>query len=149
MSDPLPAAGSVYSFRTAPFTQFAPQTTGRYAALKVLGCNEHVIVIAVLNAIWERPPSLDEVRSCDLLRQHRFFGTGKVAVFGMNTEWWALSDLAEMTLLGTMPITAEESQFVSNTFDGLPGSTFSILKAASIDAEGEWRWANDREALIE
>ena len=148
MSDPLPAAGSVYSFRNAPFSEFAPQITGRYAAFKVLGSNGVYVVIAVLNSIWRKPPSLDDVRACDILREHRFSHTGRLAVFGINAEWWASSELDEMTLLGAMPPSADELQLASNIFNRVPGSSFSTTNTANYAAEGEWRWANDREALV-
>lgn len=146
--DPLPAAGSVYSFRTAPLSEFAPQITDRYAALKVLGSNGIYIVIAVLNSIWRSPPSLDDVRACDILREHRFSHTGRLAVFGIKPEWWTPSDLDELKPLGVIPPGAEDSQLASNIFNRVPGAVFSTMGAANNVAEGEWRWANDREALV-
>jgi hypothetical protein len=148
MSDPLPTAGSVYSFRTAPLSDFAPQTTDRYAAVKVLDLNGTDIVIAVLNSIWHSPPSLDDVRACDILRQHRFSHSGRLAVLGISVEWWSPSDLDEMTPLGAMPPSAEELQLASDIFNRAPGSVFSTMRATNSAAEGEWRWANDREALV-
>jgi hypothetical protein len=142
MSGSLPAAGSIYSFRTAPIWEFSPPITGRYAALKVLGRKEDHIVIAVLSSIWRSPPSLDDVRACDILRQHRFFHTGRLAVFGVNAEWWTTTDLDEMKPLGTLPLSAEELHLVSTI------SVFSTMRNANSDAEGEWRWANDRDALV-
>lgn len=149
MSDPLPANGSIYSFRTAPFSDFAPQTTGRFAALKVLGANASHVVVAVLDSIWRTPPSLDDVRTSIVLREHRFFHTGRAAAFGINVDSWNLQELEEMKLLGTMTLTAEELQFASNIFGGAPGSTFSTLRAVNHAAEGEWRWANDRDTLVD
>jgi hypothetical protein len=148
VSDRLPAGGSVYSFRTAPYSEFAPQATDRYAALKVLGSNGKHIVIAVLNSIWQSSPSLDNVRACEILREHRFSHTGRLAVFGINAEWWTPSDLSEMKALGTLPSNAEESQLASNIFNFVPGSVFSTMLAANYAAEGEWRWTNDRDALV-
>jgi len=148
VSDLLPSAGSVYSFRTAPLSEFAPQVTDRYGALKVLGSNEHCVVITVLDSIWSKPPSLNDVRACGILRQHRFFHTGSPAVWGVNAEWWNLSDLDEMTPLGTISLSAEEVQLASKNLKQLQGSVFSTVCYANHAAEGEWRWANDRHALV-
>ncbi|HCK85262.1 MAG TPA: hypothetical protein DHW63_12320 [Hyphomonadaceae bacterium] len=149
MSNPLPASGNVYSFRTAPLSEFAPQATNRFAAFKVLGSNASHVVVAVLDAIWRTPPSPDDVCTLRILREHRFFHTGRPAVFEVNADWWTLHELNEMRLLGPMALTAEELQFASNIFSFEPGSTFSTLHAANHAAEGEWRWANDRESLVE
>jgi hypothetical protein len=122
--------------------------TDRYAALKVLGYDGNYVVIAVLNSIWRRSPSLDDVRGCEILREHRFFHTGRLAVFGINADWWIPSDLDEMKPLGKMPPGAEDRKLASNTFNHVPGSVFSTIHAANYAAEGEWRWANDREAFV-
>lgn len=147
MSDPLPVAGSVFSFRTAPISEFAPQRTNRYAALRVLDSNGALIVLAVLNSIWREPPSLDDVDAYGILREHRFFHTGRLAVFGINAEWWSLSGLDDMNPLGVIPPSEEELQLASKFFNHLPGSVLATIDAANYAAEGEWRWANDREAL--
>jgi hypothetical protein len=148
MSDSAPTPGSVYSFRTAPISEFAPQVTDRYGTLKILGSNKTHIVIAVLNFIRRWPPSLDDMRACDILREHRFSHTGRPAVFGMQTVWWTLSDLNEMTFLGGLHLSAEELQLASNIFNRVPGSRYATILRANSAAEGEWRWANDREAFV-
>jgi hypothetical protein len=53
-----------------------------------------------------------------------------------------------MTLLGEMPLTANELQLASDIFNRVPGSSFSPINLANHQAEGEWRWAHDREALV-
>jgi hypothetical protein len=148
MSEPVPPSGSVYSFRTTPLSEFALRETGRYAALKVLGSDKRYVVMAVLDSIWSKPPSLDDARACDILCQHRFFHTGNPAVWGVNAAWWNRSDLGDMTFLGTVLLRAEDVRFASGIFGHVPGSSFSTMHAANHAAEGEWRWANDREALI-
>jgi hypothetical protein len=149
VSDSLPVSGSVFSFRTAPLSEFARQSTDRFAALKVLDANESYVVVAVLDSVWRTAPSLSDVRPSHILREHRFFHTGRLAVFGINAEWWTALDLQEMTPLGVMAVTADELQLASNIFSHAPGSTFSTLQAANHAAEGEWRWTNDREVLVE
>jgi hypothetical protein len=148
VSNSFPAAGSIYSFRTAPFSKFASPTTDRYSALKVLGSDGTYIAIAVLDSIWSKPPSLNDAGACDILREHRFSHTGRLAVWGVNVEWWNLSDLDEMTYLGTNPLSADEVQVASKIFNHVAGSAFSTMGMANYAAEGEWRWANDREALV-
>src|SRR5262245_17695583 len=148
MSNSVPGDGSVYCFRTAPLSEFAPQVTDRYGALKVLGSNERCIVIAVLDSIWNKPPSLKEVRACSVLREHRFFHEGRPAVWAVNPEWWNLSDLDEMALLGMIPLSSEEVKLASRNLNQLPGSAISTMNYANHAAEGEWRWANDRIALV-
>ena len=148
MSDSIPGDGSVYFFRTLPYSQFASPVTNRYAALKALGSDESCVVVAVLDSIWSEPPSLNNVRDCALLRQYRFSHRGSVAVWRVNTEWWDLSDLAEMTLLGEIPLSDEELRFASNYLNNLPGTVISTILYANHAAEGEWRWANDRETLV-
>jgi hypothetical protein len=148
VSDPLPVAGSVYSFRTAPYSEFAPQSTGRYAALKVLGVNEVLVVVGVLDSISRMPPSLEDVRDCRILCEHRFAHNGRPAVFGLNVEWWTSSALDEMTLLGEVPPTQEQLEFSSRIFNLAGGTVLATIHAANDAAEGEWRWDNDREALV-
>ncbi|PKP80683.1 MAG: hypothetical protein CVT79_13760 [Alphaproteobacteria bacterium HGW-Alphaproteobacteria-18] len=82
------------------------------------------------------------------MRLTRFAHQGRPAVWGVNVEWWTLSDLLEMIPLGATRLEEEEVQFAVNTLDLLPGSSFSTMRAVNHAVEGEWRWANDREALI-
>jgi hypothetical protein len=148
MFDPIPIDGSVFGFRTTPLSAFAPPVTDRFGALKVLGSNGQYIVVAVLDSIWSKLPSLSDVRDCAVLREHRFSHTGKPAVWGINVESWKLSDLGQMTLLGLVSLGVEEKQFASNILNWGPGAAFSTLRFANHAAEGEWRWANEREALV-
>jgi hypothetical protein len=148
MSSPVPADGTVFHFRTVPYSEFAPKLTNRFGALKVLGSNEDSVVIAVLDFIGDKPPSLEVARACHILQEHRFSHTGRPAVWSVNADWWDLSDLEAMTSLGTIPVSVTERRLVSNIFDYVPGSVFSTLKTVNYAAEGEWRWANDRDAFI-
>jgi hypothetical protein len=91
VSGPLPKIGSIYSFRTAPLSEFAAQAADRFGALKMLGANGACIVIAVLDCIWMKPPTLGEAFGCAILREHHYFHTGALAAFGGNAEWWTLS----------------------------------------------------------
>ena len=148
MSNPIPCESAIYAFRTAPLSEFAPQATNRYGALKVLGVNDNTIVVAVLDSVWTKPPSLNNVGSCKILRQRRFSFNGKPAIWGVSIEWWNLFDLHEVTVLGTISVTEEEMQLAAQVFDRAPGSSFSPLRFANHAVEGEWRWFNDHEAML-
>ena len=106
------------------------------------------MVVGVLDEIWQSVPDLKDMAGCTLLRQHRFSHSGKPAVWSINTDWWNESDLEEMKLLGSVPLSDEELQLAYFNLHMLPGSRLSTLSYANYAAEGEWRWANDRDALI-
>ena len=147
----LPAtleAGQVYSFRTRPFTEFSPPATGRFAAIRILGVNDEYVVVAVLDAIWLEPPTFEEVRTISTIIEHRFAAKGPGA-FGVPREWWTpVRDLDEVRFVGTQPVSRTERSFFEAIVDHAPGSCFATLSTASSVAEGEWRWSNDREAVV-
>jgi len=140
--------GSVYAFRTAPLFAFAPGSTGRYGAVKVLGVNKEHVVVAALDAVWWHQPSLSEVARCKIMQEQRFYSSGKRAVWGVDTDQWNTANLDEMTLLGTIPTDGEEAELRDKIFHYLTGSRFTTLNYANIAVEAEWRWKNDRETLI-
>lgn len=149
----LPLAGNVYAFRTSPLSEFAAAATGRHASFKVIGANEELVVIAVLDGIWRERPSLRQAVACSILREERFPHRsspriGGLAVFGLNSEWWYPSDLEDVCLLGITRLSAAEMQLAGNVFRHLPGTAFSTLRSVNWSAEGEWRWAHDRAALV-
>lgn len=148
-ADGSPAAGHIYAFRTSPFSAFSPPETGRWAAMKLIGVMEDLIVIAVLDGIWTRPPTLKEAARARTLRERRFAYTGKPAVFGMDPAAWRPGVLEDLTLLGTAPLQGEERRHVRRYLNREAGCSYASLIAASRNAEGEWRWAHDREAIIE
>ncbi|MBF5092059.1 hypothetical protein F1640_19090 [Novosphingobium sp. NBM11] len=118
----LPAAGTVLSFRTAPFTRFSPAETGRWAALRVIGASPPIIVILVLDGIWTARPSLAETAACGILR--------------------------EPMLLGETPLSAQDRAHAEAiACYGIGARYGTSLASASEAAEGEWRWAHDRDAL--
>jgi hypothetical protein len=142
-----PADGSVYAFRTRPYSEFAPQFTGRYGALKVLGSSKVYVVVAAMDCIRSTQPTLDDVRAASIVREHRFAHTGAAAIWGINAERWDVSELDSMTLLGTLPLSAGEMQTASDVVNMRPGSSFASMSRANYAVEGEWRWTNDREAF--
>jgi hypothetical protein len=148
----LPTAtepGQVYSFRTLPYTEFSIPATDRFAAIKIVGINDNYVGVAVLTGIWPNPPTFTEVRDSSIINEHRFAHTGRPAVFGVIREWWKpASELDELRYVGTMPVSRAERTFFDAIVDHAPGSWTSTLLAANHAAEGEWRWSNDREALV-
>lgn len=142
-------AGQVYSFQTRPYTEFSPPSTGRFAAIKILGINDNYVAVAVLEGIWSNPPTFTEVRTKSIINEYRFAHTGRPAVFGVIREWWKpVSDLDEFKFVGTQPVCRAERSFFDAIVGHAPGSRTSTLFAANHAAEGEWRWSNDRENII-
>lgn len=142
------AAGQVYSFRTSPYSEFAPPETNRHAAFKIVGVDPRYIAIAVLEGIWPTPPGLSETCKVSLLHEHRFAHTGRPAVFGVNREFWRPEDLAEVRFVGVQPVEREEADHAEAIARLAPGSRFGALTHANYGAEGEWRWSHERESLL-
>ncbi|MEP0393073.1 MAG: hypothetical protein ABJ205_03600 [Erythrobacter sp.] len=151
-TDSLPTlieAGQVYSFRTRPVTDFSPTSTGRFAAIKILGSSDSFFAVAVLDGIWGSSPTLSEVRSTSILNEHRFAHTGKPAVYGVGEELWApLEYLDEYTFLGKLPVSRKERSLFSALDEYAPGTSWGSLYLADQAAEGEWRWSNDRKNVV-
>lgn len=142
-------AGQVYSFQTRPYSEFGPADTGRFATIKILGVDDRHVVVAVLDRVWPDAPTGKDIRGVSIINEHRFAHTGRPAVFGVNLDWWQPeSDLDEFNFVGTLPVSRAEQSHVDAVASYAQGSRFSTLHAANYAAEGEWRWANDREAFI-
>lgn len=141
--------GQIYSFQTRPYSDFGPADTHRFAAIKILGVSGSHFVIAVLDRVWPEAPTVREIQATSILNEHRFAHTGRPAVFGVNCEWWKPeSDLDKFSFVGTLPVSRAEQPHVDAVAGYASGSRFSTLRAANHAAEGEWRWANDREAFV-
>lgn len=143
-----PLTGNVYAFRTAPYSEFAVTATGRFAAFKVLKSDKKCVVIAVLDGIWSASPAPAEVRRASILREYRLAHSGQLAVFGMHIKGWAPSELGGLVLLTNERVTAEETIIADRIASFAAGSRFSTLLAANYAAEGEWRWAHERDAFL-
>lgn len=144
-----PTVGSVYSFRTKPYTPFSPAATQRYAAIKVIGADGKVIAIGVLDGIWPAPPTLFDARAAAILTEHRFSNTGDPAVFGVFPEWWTPeTDFDALEFVGVQPLTSNEQEMAAVVIGGAVGVSYSTLHSADFSAEGEWRWAHDRDAFV-
>ncbi len=145
-----PQPGNVYAFETRPLTEFAAPITNRYAAIKFLDVSDTRIVIGVLDGIWNSEPTLEEARGCRLLRrrQQEKQWPGRLEVFGTNQAWWPTDQLKNVQFLGKLPIRRDEGELARRVMAHEPGSVFTAPAGANWAAEGEWRWANDREALV-
>jgi hypothetical protein len=71
--------GDIFSFRTAPATEFSPRETSRYAAFKVLGQRGESVCYVVLAGIFDRHPTLEQVAGLPYLRNTRLLVTTKPA----------------------------------------------------------------------
>jgi hypothetical protein len=144
------APGQIYAFRTSPWTKFAPPNTGRFAAIKILGANSDYVAVAVLDRVWEKPPTLPEAGKCGVLHEHRFMHTGRPAVFGTNAKWWNISELDEVSFLGVVALNESEQELGQRITGRNPaiGIPYSTIINATIAAEGEWRWKHDRVSLL-
>lgn len=143
-----PASGSLFSFRTSPFSEYSPRDTGRYAAFKILGSNANLVIVAVLEGIWPTPPTFSEASPSPIIREQRFTSAGRLAVFGVNAQWWDTEELKEVAFLGTVPLSTDERKVAKQIENHEPGSSYSTLNYANYHAEGEWRWTHDRDALL-
>lgn len=145
-----PAAGQIYSFRTTPYSEFAPPHTERYAAFKILGTTEKHIVVAVLDGIWSAAPTLDDMHVRGILEEHRFSHTGRPAVFGVQREWWKpATDLSDLKLVGTQRVSPSEQSFVDAIARHEVGTRFASIHHVNYAAEGEWRWSHERASFVE
>lgn len=144
-----PAEGEIYAFHTRPCSSFAPPDTGRHAAFKILCVTEKVVGVAVLDGIWPASPSLDQASRAAILAEHRFAHRGDPAVFAMvRVAWRPESALDALVLLGRHRLSAAERER-AEAIRANPGRVgFAVLGTADVIAESEWRWANDRDALI-
>jgi hypothetical protein len=144
----LPLTGSVYSFRTSPWSEFAAPETGRYAAFKILATNEKLLALAVLDKVWSAPPTLHIAEKAAILHERRFAHTGRLAAFGVNSDFWVPSDLDSIFFLGTMKLSRDEKALGAKIISFSVGCHYSTLNAANSAAEGEWRWEHDHDALV-
>lgn len=141
--------GTVFSFRTSPIFAESPAETGRYGAVKILGHNRDLVVLAALEGVWPAPPTLAEVADRPILRSNRFGIRNQPAVFGCGARD-TVDELPEFAFIGPVPLTPEHERIVAKYLgDDRIGCVFSSPGKANSDIEGEWRWANDREAFLQ
>jgi hypothetical protein len=136
-------AGNIYSFRTSPITEFSPQETNRYAALKILGFIDGRVCFVVLDGIFDRHPKLDQVSALAWLtiRRDPHWQIPRPAWCTTPKNWKC--DLEDLHFVGSVNILPEEAALVPTC----PSIGHWIV--ANAHAEGEWRWRNDRTAFAE
>lgn len=145
-----PSAGQIYSFRTTPYSEFAPPKTDRFGAFKILGAEEKHIAVAVLDGIWPNVPSLSSAQASGLLKEHRLAHTGRPAVLGVHRERWKPeTDLTDFTFVGMQLVSPSERSFADAIARGAAGSRFGSIHHVNYAAEGEWRWSNERDSFVE
>jgi hypothetical protein len=141
----LPRSGDYFSFRTSPALT-GTEPTGHYAALKIIETNEDFFAYAVLDGIWNAPPTLRNAREAAILKL-RAFRTAPDArieddIFRCWWWGWKPKDIPEMRLLGNDPVTSEERAALAHSL------SFTGLGGAAVSAEREWRWPHDRDRLL-
>ncbi len=146
----LPQVGDVFGFPTLAHFEANPPVTGRFGALKILlvqpsrGADR--VTVAVLGGCWSSMPALADVASARILRPTLFAHSGITPdVFAAN---WDIQSIAPLVLLGNISLDAEQSAFAEKYREPAAGYIFGFLAGALAIVEGQWRWDNDREALI-
>jgi hypothetical protein len=134
-------AGDVYSFRTSPATEFSPKETGRHVALKVLGPKGDCVCYAVLDGVFDHHPDLAEVSELPVLRNTRLRWKGDPACCSVRPDWE--NTLKDFRYVGSLELSRGDADLL----DGC--RSIGSWSSASSDAEGEWRWRNDRLAYQE
>jgi hypothetical protein len=144
-----PKPGQIWSFRTTPFSEFAPPKPGRHAAFKIIGVDAKYVSVAVLDGIWSAAPTPKDLQATSILEEHRFAHTGRPAVFGVNRDWWTPAELLEdLQFVGTQALSLTERSYADSIARLDVGTSFATIHRADYAAEGEWRWSNDREAFV-
>jgi hypothetical protein len=131
--------GGIYGFKTSSFTRYSPPETNRFAALKVLGVSHRGVVYVVLDGIFDRMPTQEQLAQAKPLRCRRFLFTGRTALRCSPQEWD--NDLLEFRHIATLPLSADDLALAATN------NSYGLWSGASKDAEGEWRWAHDREVV--
>ena len=133
-------AGNIFAFMTSPLTEYSAKKTGRYAALKILGkMDEECVCFAVFDGIFDHHPSLEELSGCSVLRSVRFSYEGEPAVSSTHLE--EVNDLEDFRYVGHVEVSPAEVELRNQC------RSYGSWNHATIDAEGEWRWCNDRDQV--
>lgn len=141
------APGTVYGFRTSPLFPDSHPITDRYGAMVILGHREEMAMLGVLDGVWTSLPTIEAAKSCNLLRSNRFALNNRPAAFACMAD--EKPTLEKFTHLGEIELTPAMQKAASEFLRGqVIGMHLSTSVMAAHDVEGEWRWANDRDALI-
>jgi hypothetical protein len=132
--------GGIYGFKTSPFTEFSPIETKRFAALIVLGIKPRGVAYLVLDCIFDKMPTSEQVSEVQPLQCQRFASNGTVASRRSPQDWH--NDLLDFQLITIRPITEDDLKLE------IHHNSYGSWDTASKDAEGEWRWKHDRDAVV-
>jgi hypothetical protein len=130
--------GDIYSFRTSPVTEFSAGETNRYAPLKVLSLKDGRVCYVVLDGIFDCHPDLAQTAPLPSLRNSRFLFHGQPACRRASLDWEC--DLEDFHYVGSVELSPDDIALASAC------RAYGTWNAANSDAEGEWRWRNDRGA---
>lgn len=136
-----PQSGQIYAFEMKAGTNL-------HAVFKVIGVSPGTIAVAVLDGVWTDPPTIEKARERDVLLEHRFTLDGRPATFGLTSEWWDSDELPGQVLLGQAELSTMEAETAHRILHVLVGCSYAPLSHAIQIADAEWRWTNDREALV-
>src|SRR5207244_3786125 len=73
---------------------------------------------------------------------------GRHAALGTNRDWWPSTQLRNVQFLGRTRVNTDELEMARLVLAGAPGTYFTAPAGANYAAEGEWRWAHDRESYV-
>jgi hypothetical protein len=137
--------GDIYSFRTSPVNEFSPQQTKRYAAVKILGLRTEGrtrrVCYVGLDGVFSQHPTTAQVSDLPWLRNTRFSWRGDPACICTLLDWE--NGLEDFQFVGRVALSEEDRALL------LTCRSYGPWSGASKNAEGEWRWRNDRVAYEE
>lgn len=144
-------AGTVCAFQTLSLFDDAHRPTGRYGAYVVLGRSDQLVAVEALDGVWTSMPSLDDVRTCGVLRSSNPStpGTSSVPeqVVGCRPE--DVPAMPDLTEVGAIDLTPAQQERLAATLRLRPGTVLADTGAVSWAVEWAWRRSHDREALDE
>ncbi len=88
----------------------------------------------------DQMPDIDQLAKARPLRLRRFRFNGQIALHSSRQEY--ANDLEEFRHIATLALTTDDHELAAQN------RSYGSWSIASIDAEGEWRWAFDREAIL-
>jgi hypothetical protein len=131
--------GDIFSFRTTPIPRSSKYDTHRFAALKIIAITGRRLFWVVFDGTFDVHPTIEQVASLPWLRNTRLaFKNDPACRWSEPGEFHP----PELGRIGSLPVTADDLALAT----GL--RPFGPMNGAAVDAEGEWRWRNDRQAFV-
>lgn len=107
---------------------------GRHGAIKIIDHIEKSYLIATLDYIGTKVPSLENIQLSNILTQKRFSHRNTPAVL-----WYDGKAPSTLVYLGNLPVTDKERHLPRNTYGG------KWTEKCGMEVFLEWRWDYDRE----